>query len=272
MKKIIKSLLTVALLAGALVGCSSSSSTAELEEISVAATPSPHAEILNHVADQLKEKGYSLKVVEYTDYVQPNNVVESGDIDANYFQHVPYLDQFNADNGTHLVVAAKVHYEPMGIYKGKKDALDALENGDEIAIPNDTTNEARALQLLEVNKVITLKSGVGLNATIKDIESNPKNIKFTELEAALVPKKVDEFAFVVANGNYAIGEGLSLDDTVAIEEADSDAATTYVNVIAVKEGNENSDKIKALGEVLTSEDTKKWITDNYKGSVLPFSE
>ncbi|MGX8679907.1 MAG: MetQ/NlpA family ABC transporter substrate-binding protein [bacterium] len=270
MKKVISSLLAVLLFA--LMGCSSSKKDADLEKLTVAATPAPHAEILNHVADQLKEKGYALEVIEYTDYVQPNNVVESGEIDANYFQHTPYLTQFNADNGTHLVVAGKIHYEPMGIYKGKKDSLDALEKGDEIAIPNDTTNEARALQLLEANKVITLKAGVGLNATIKDIESNPKGIKFTELEAALVPKKIDEFAFVIANGNYALEEGLKLDDTVAVEAADSDSATTYVNIVAVKEGNENSEKIKALIDVLTSDETKKWITEKYGGSVLPFAE
>ncbi|MCR5675615.1 MAG: transporter substrate-binding domain-containing protein [Lachnospiraceae bacterium] len=240
-------------------------------KITIAASPVPHAEILAEAGKVLSENGWTLEVTEFEDYVQPNLVVESGDFDANYFQHIPYLDNFNAEQGTHLVNAGGIHYEPFGIYPGTKKDLAELTDGDEIAVPNDTTNEARALLLLEANGVIKLKSGAGLTATTKDIEENPKNVKIVELEAAQVPRVVGEAAFVVLNGNYALEAGFSVaKDAVAYEKSDSEAAKTYVNVIAVKEGNENSDPVKALVSVLKSDAIKNYINSTYDGAVIPF--
>lgn len=241
--------------------------------ITVAASPTPHAEILAEAKKILAKEGWDLEVTEFEDYVQPNLVVESGEFDANYFQHIPYLEDFNANQGTHLVNAGGIHYEPFGIYPGTKASLDELENGDVIAVPNDTTNEARALLLLEANGIITLKEGAGLAATVKDIEENPLNIKIQELEAAQVSRVKDEVAFVVLNGNYALAAGFSVaKDAVAYETSDSEAAKTYVNVIAVKEGNENSEGIQALVNVLKSDEIKTYITENYDGAVIPFEE
>ncbi|HAH18199.1 MAG TPA: metal ABC transporter substrate-binding protein, partial [Eubacterium sp.] len=203
--------------------------------------------------------------------VQPNEVVESGEYDANYFQHVPYLDSFNDEKGTHLVDAGDIHYEPFGIYPGKKKSLDDVEKGDRIAIPNDTTNEARALLLLEANGLIKLKEGAGLTATVNDIEENPKEIKFDELESAQVARVVGEDEFVVLNGNYALEAGYVVSkDALAYEASDSEAAKTYVNIIAVKEGNENNEGIKELVKVLKSDEIKKFINDKYEGAVIPF--
>ena len=207
----------------------------------------------------------------FDDYVQPNNVVEGGDFDANYFQHIPYLESFNEEKGTHLVNAGGIHYEPFGIYPGTKATLDELADGDSIAVPNDTTNEARALLLLQDNGIITLKEDAGLTATKNDIVENPYNVDIVELEAAQVPRVKDEVAFMVLNGNYALEAGFSVaKDSIAYEKSDSEAAKTYVNVIAVKEGNENSDKIKALVEVLTSQEIKDYINNTYDGAVIPF--
>ena len=198
--------------------------------------------------------------------------MESGDFDANYFQHIPYLDSFNEEKGTHLVNAGGIHYEPFGIYPGTKSDLGSVADGDSVAVPNDTTNEARALLLLQDNGLITLKSGAGLNATVNDIEENPYNLEIVELEAAQVPRVVEEVAFVVLNGNYALEAGYSVaKDALAYESSDSEAAKTYVNVIAVKEGNENTDKIKALVEALKSDTVKTYITDTYDGAVIPFA-
>lgn len=241
--------------------------------ITIAASATPHAEILEEAAKILAEQGWDLEVTVFDDYVQPNLVVESGEIDANYFQHIPYLDEFNAEQGTHLVNVGGIHYEPFGIYPGTKSSLDDLEEGDVIAVPNDTTNEARALLLLEANGIIKLKDGAGLTATVNDIEENPKNIKIQELEAAQVSRVKDEVAFVVLNGNYALEAGFSVaKDSVAYETSDSEAAKTYVNVIAVKEGNENNEGIKALVEVLKSDEIKQYINDTYDGAVIPFEE
>ena len=213
-----------------------------------------------------------MQVTVFDDYVQPNEVVESGDFDANYFQHIPYLDSFNEEKGTHLVNAGGIHYEPFGIYPGTKSDLGSVADGDSVAVPNDTTNEARALLLLQDNGLITLKSGAGLNATVNDIEENPYNLEIVELEAAQVPRVVEEVAFVVLNGNYALEAGYSVaKDALAYESSDSEAAKTYVNVIAVKEGNENADKIKALVEALKSDTVKTYITDTYDGAVIPFA-
>lgn len=243
----------------------------ELEKITVAASTTPHAEILAEAKPILAEKGYDLEVTEFEDYVQPNMVVESGEFDANYFQHIPYLDSFNQEKGTHLVNAGGIHYEPFGIYPGTKKSLDEVAEGDTIAIPNDTTNMARALLLLQDNGIIKMKEGSGLTATENDIVENPKNVKIQPLEAAQVARVVNECAFVVLNGNYAMEAGFTVSkDAIAYEKSDSEAAKTYVNVIAVKEGNESSDKIKALIEVLTSEQITDFINKNYNGAVIPF--
>lgn len=239
--------------------------------IKVAASATPHAEILEQAKAILAEQGWDLQVTVFDDYVQPNLVVENGEFDANYFQHIPYLDDFNAEQGTHLVNAGGIHYEPFGIYPGTKSSLDELAEGDTIAVPNDTTNEARALLLLEANGIIKLKEGAGLAATVNDIEENTKNIKIQELEAAQVSRVKDEVAFVVLNGNYALEAGLSAaKDAIAYETSDSEAAKTYVNIIAVKEGNENNEGIKALVDVLTSDAIKTYINDTYDGAVIPF--
>lgn len=239
--------------------------------IKIAASPVPHSEILAKAKELLSDKGYELDIVEFEDYVQPNLVVESGEFDANYFQHIPYLNSFNDEQKTHLVNAGGIHYEPFGIYPGKKASLSDIADGDTIAVPNDTTNEARALLLLEANGVIKLKENAGLTATVLDIVENPYNVKIKELEAAQVARVKDEVAFVVLNGNYALEAGFSVGkDSIAYEASDSEAASTYVNVIAVKEGNEENPAIKALVEVLKSDAIKDYIKETYDGAVVPF--
>ena len=241
--------------------------------IKVAASATPHAEILEQAAPILEEQGYTLEVTVFEDYVQPNNVVEAGDFDANYFQHIPYLESFNEEQGTHLVNAGGIHYEPFGIYPGKKADLAELAEGDDIAIPNDTTNEARALLLLQDNGIITLNEGAGLTATVNDIAENPMNINIVELEAAQVPRAAADAAFIVLNGNYAIQAGFIVSrDALAYEAGDSEAAKTYVNVIAVKEGNETSPKIQALVDVLKSDEIVSFINEKWEGAVIPFVE
>ena len=258
---------------GAAAGAAESAAAESKGTITVAASPTPHAEILAQAAEILAEQGWTLEVTEFEDYVQPNLVVDSGDFDANYFQHVPYLDDFNENKGTSLVSVAGIHYEPFGIYPGTKADLAELSDGDVIAVPNDTTNEARALLLLQDNGIITLKDGAGLLATVNDIEENPRNIRIQELEAAQVSRIKDEVAFVVLNGNYALEAGLSVaHDAVAYETSDSVAAQTYVNVLVVKEGNENSEGILALAEALKSEEIKQYIIDTYDGAVIPFED
>lgn len=239
--------------------------------IKVAASATPHAEILEQAKAILAEQGYDLQITVFDDYVQPNEVVESGEFDANYFQHIPYLESFNEEKGTHIVNAGGIHYEPFGIYPGTKKSLDELADGDSIAVPNDTTNEARALLLLQDNGIIKLKEGVGLTATVNDIAENPKNIQIVELEAAQVARVVSETAYVVLNGNYALEAGYSVSkDALAYEKSDSEAAKTYVNIIGVKEGNENKDGITALVQVLQSDAIKNYINDTYDGAVIPF--
>lgn len=243
--------------------------TGQLEKIIVGATPAPHAEILNAAKDILKEKGYELVVKEYTDYVQPNMALESGDLDANYFQHKPYLDQFNEQKGTDLVSAAAIHYEPFGIYAGKTDSIDKLADGAQIAVPNDVSNEARALLLLADQGLIGLKEGVELDATKNDIVKNDKNFKIVEVEAAQLPRSLGDVDVAVINGNYAIEAGLKVSDALAVEDSKSVAATLYSNIIAVRAGEESSEKTKALVEALTSDTVKKFIEDTYDGAVVP---
>ena len=272
MKKLIAAALTGALVLGT-VGTSVVFAADDDKTITVAASETPHSEILEAAKPILEEEGYDLEVTVFDDYVQPNEVVESGDFDANYFQHIPYLNSFNEEKGTHLVNAGGIHYEPFGIYPGTKSSLDDIADGDTIAVPNDTTNEARALLLLQDNGIIKLKDGAGLEATVNDIEENPYNVEIVELAAEQVARVAEETSYIVLNGNYALQAGYSVSkDALAYETSDSEAAKTYVNVIAVKEGNENSDKIKALVDVLKSDEIKDFINEKSDGAVIPFED
>ena len=248
-------------------------STAETSELAgttlkVAASPTPHAEILNVAKEVLAEQGIDLEVVEFSDYVQPNLVTESGEVDANYFQHTPYLDSFNEENGTHLVSVGAVHYEPFGIYPGKSDDLANIADGATIAVPNDTTNEARALQLLAAQGLITVRDGAGLTATVNDITDNPHNLQIKEIEAAQLPRTVQDVDFAVINGNYALAAGLKISDALASEDANGAAAQTYANIIAVRAGDENSPKTQALLKALKTDAVKQYIADTYNGAVV----
>lgn len=268
MKKTVSILLLLTLTAALLSGCGKKSG--EDKEIVVGASTTPHAEILAQTKDILKKEGYTLKIVEYTDYVQPNKALDTGDLDANYFQHQPYLDQFNKENGTKLVSAGVVHYEPFGIYPGKTASLDALEDGAKIAVPNDATNEARALLLLEAQGLIKIKKGAGLNATKNDIAKNPKKLQIVEIEAAQIARSLKDVDLAVINGNYAIEAGLNVaKDAIAVEAKDSLAADTYANIVAVKKGNESRKDIKALIKALQSDKVKKFINKKYEGAVVP---
>mgnify|MGYP001060692058 CR=1 FL=1 len=266
-KKVIALFSAVTLTAALLTGCGSGSDD---KTITVAANATPHAEILEQAKPLLEAKGYTLEIKVFSDYVQPNNVVEAGDFDANYFQHAPYLERFNKEQGTHLVNAGGIHYEPFGLYPGKSSDLADME-GASIAVPNDTTNEARALVLLQDNGYLTLKEGAGLTATKLDIVDNPYNIEIVEIEAAQIPRTLQDVNFGIMNGNYAMEAGYTVTENALLaESAESDATTTYVNVIAVKEGNENSAKIKALVEVLKSDEIREYINNTYNGGVVPF--
>ncbi len=241
--------------------------------LTIAASPTPHAEILAEAANNLKKEGIKLDIKIFDDYVQPNNVVESGEILANYTQHEPYMNQFNIEKGTHLVVAGKIHYEPFGIYPGKKVKIEELSEGDNIAIPNDTTNEARALLLLQDNGLIRLREGAGLTATIRDIVENPKKLELVELEAAQISRVKDQFALVVLNGNYALQAGFNVArDAISFEKSSSTAAKTYVNIIGVKKGNENNPLIQALVKELKSQQIKDFIKNKYNGAVVSYEE
>lgn len=277
-KKLLGLLLGVSLVAS-LAGCGSNAdngnnknSSDDKEVIKVGASITPHAEILEAIKDDLAKEGYTLEIVEYNDYVLPNTALESGDLDANYFQHKPYLDNFNKENGTHLVSAASIHYEPFRIFAGKVSDLSKLKDGAIVAVPNDATNEARALLLLEANGLIKLKDGVGVTATVLDIEENPYNLEIKELEAAQVARAAQDVDIIAVNGNYALEAGFKIEDALALEASDSLAAQTYANIVAVKEGNENSDKTKALVNALKSEKVKKYIEDNYNGAVVAIFE
>lgn len=293
-KRLLYILLTVATATGVLAGCGTKNEnntaadngknseevgsestegteTAVKGTIKIAASATPHSEILEQAKPILAKEGWDLEVTVFDDYVQPNLVVESGDFDANYVEHKPYLENFNEENGTHLVAVGDIHYEPFGIYPGTSKSLDDIKDGAVIAVPNDTTNEARALLLLQDNGLITLKDGVGLEATVNDIEDNPHNIEIQELEAAQVARVISEVDYVVLNGNYALEAGYSVSkDALAYEKADSEAAKTYVNVIVVKEGNEDNEGIQALVKVLKSDEIKDYINQTYDGAVIPF--
>lgn len=242
----------------------------ELKKIVVGASITPHAEILEVAKGVLAAKGFELDIVEYNDYVQPNVALDAGDLDANYFQHQPYLDQFNADRGMDLVSVAIIHYEPFGIYPGKTKSIEDVEDGAEIAVPNDGTNEARALLLLEAQGLIKLAEGVGMEATVIDIAENPKNLVIHEIEAAQLARSLQDVDLAVINGNFAIQAGLNVSkDAIAVEDKDSVAAETYGNVIAIRKGDENREEIKALVEALKSDEVKEYIESTYEGAVVP---
>ena len=282
MKKLLAAALSGVLTAGIILGGTGLSTkaaetetetTGELTPIKVAASATPHAEILEQAKPILAEEGYDLQVTVFDDYIMPNEVVESSDMDANYFQHLPYLEQYNEEKGSHLVSVGGIHYEPFGIYPGTKNSLDDVADGDSVAVPNDTTNEARALLLLQDNGLIKLKDGAGLTATVTDIEENPYNLDIVELEAAQVARVVDETAYVVLNGNYALAAGFSVaKDALAYEKSDSEAAKTYVNIIAVKEGNEENPGVQALVDVLKSDEIRNYINETYDGAVIPYDD
>ena len=243
----------------------------EAVKIKIGATPSPHAEILEAAKDALKEKGVEIEIVTYNDYVQPNLATDQGQIDANYFQHLPYLEDFNKENNTHVVSVGKIHYEPFGIYAGKSKDLKNIQDGAKIAVPNDTTNEARALLLLEANGIIKLKDGAGLTATKQDIVENPHNVEIYEVEAAQIPRSLDSVDFACMNGNFAIQANYKPSEALAAEKSDSEAAQTYANIIAVAEKNKDAAWAKTLVEVLTSKEIQDFINKKYEGGVVPLS-
>ena len=288
MKKIIALALCAVLCLGLLAGCGEEpapstettpasdpatepSASGELEKIIVGATSTPHAEVLEAVRGELETLGYDLQVEIFNDYVLPNTSLADGSLDANYFQHGPYLTQFNSERGTDLVNVASIHYEPMGIYPGSKATLDELADGDTIAIPNDGSNETRALLILQDLGYITLKEGIDAssNATILDVVDNPKNLELLEMNAENIPHSLQDVAFGIINGNYALQAGLTGADALASEDAQSDAAQTYANIIACRAGDENSEKIQALVTALTSETCREYIEATYNGAVVP---
>ena len=265
MKKRLIALTLAVLLVLALGACAGK---ADSKTIKVGATPAPHAEILEVAKEILAKEGYTLEITEFDDYIMPNTAVEEGELDANYFQHITYMNGFNADNGTHLVSAGAIHYEPFGLYAGKTASLDALADGAQIAIPNDATNGGRALLLLQEQGLITLADDCGLEPTVQDIVDNPKNLEIVEMEAAQLPLRLADLDMAVINGNYAIDAGLSMDDTLAVESADGEAAQAYVNVLAVAEGRETEPAIQALAAALCSDEVKTYIEENYNGAVV----
>ena len=276
LKKALALALTGAVIIGAFAGCgakkdsSSDTKKEETKKIVIGASPSPHADILKVAKKELKKEGYELEIKEYSDYVQPNTALESGDLDANYFQHKPYLDDFNKKKKTHLVSAGMIHYEPFGIFPGKTKTLKDLKKGATVAVPNDTTNEARALLLLQDQGLIKLKDGAGLTATKKDIVENKKDLAIKEIEAAQIPRSLKDVDIAVVNGNYALQAGLKVNkDALATEDADSVGAKTCGNIVAVKKGNEKLAATKALIKALKSDTVKKYINDKYDGAVVP---
>ena len=236
--------------------------------IVVGASPSPHAQILEAVSEQLAQKGYQLEIKEFTDYIMPNTALEDGELDANFFQHQPYLTDFNEKNGTKLVSAAAIHFEPLGIYGGKTADLADLPEGAQIAVPNDTTNEARALWLLQAQGIIEVDEQAGLEATKQDISSNPKNVEIVEMEAAQLPRALADVDFAVINGNYAVAAEIA-DQVLVTEDKDSEAAKQYANIVAVREGDENREDIKALVEALQSDEVKAYIEETFGSTVIP---
>ena len=254
----------------ALTGCGEGKTAADDKKITVAASPTPHAEILNGpVKKELEKDGWTLEVKEFTDYVLPNTATEDGEVDANYFQHTPYLDSFNEEKGTHLVSVEGIHFEPFALYPGRTAKLEDLAEGAIVAVPNDTSNEARALLLLQDAGLITLAEDAGITATVRDITDNPLNLEIKELEAAAIPRVLEDVDIAAINGNYALDAGLTPDQRLWVEDPEGVGATTYANILVVKEGNEDSEKTKALAAALTSDATRDYINDTYDGAVVP---
>lgn len=269
MKKI-KSLLFITICIVSLVLTSCAKNKIDDKKIIVGASANPHAKILEEARSYIESKGYELEIKIYDDYVVPNIALEDGELDANFFQHKPYLDNFNKQNNTHLVSVLQVHYEPLGIYAGKASSLDNLQNGAKVAIPNDTTNRARALLLLAAKGLISVNESKGLEIDINDITSNPLNLEIIPFEAASIPAQLSEVEIAVINGNYAESAKIAHDKLLAQEDKESVAATTYGNIIAVKEGNEEAEAIKVLIEALSQDSIRQYINDNYQGTVIPF--
>ncbi len=269
MKKLVALALTGVLTLG-LAACGGSEPAAGEGGVTlkIGATPTPHAEILNAAKDELAAKGITLDIVEFTDYVQPNLATDGGDLIANFFQHTPYLEEFNAEYETDLVSIGTVHYEPMGIFAGTAASLADIKEGDKIGIPADATNGGRALLLLEANGLIKLDPAAGIAATKLDVVENPLNLEIIDMEAAQLPLSLGDLAVAVINGNFAMQHGLAVADALAIEAADSLAAETYGNIVAVKAGNENAEGLAELMEVLLGDGVAAFITDTYSGAVV----
>ncbi len=286
LKKTVTLLAISALAIGVLAGCggnkndaadkSSSSAAqstkAEDKTIVIGASPAPHKEILEALKPEFEKEGYQLEIKEFTDYVQPNKALADGELDANYFQHGPFLENFNKENKTDLVSVVYAHYEPMAIFPGKSKTLDALPEGGKIAVPNDVSNEARALLLLADNGLITLKDGVDINATVKDIEDNPKKLDIVEMEAAQIPRALQDVDLAVINGNFAIASDIPFDTHLAAEDENAVASKVYANLVAMRAEDKDSEKAKVLHKVLTGEACKKYITEHYKGTVVPLDD
>lgn len=274
-KKSIVSVVLAGILTFGFVGCgntgSTGSSSADSKEdkvIKIGVTPKPHKEIVDVAVPLLEKEGYTVEITEFNDYVQPNTAVEEGSLDVNFFQHTPYLNEQNESRGLHLKSVAAIHLEPMGLYSKKITSLDEIQDGATIAVPNDPSNEARALKLLAANGIIKIKDGELI--TPADITENPKNLKFNELEAAAVPRAIDDVDAAVINGNYAIEAGFNPTTNAIIkEDKDSEAAKPYANIVVVKEGNENLEKIQALVKALTSDEVRDFINKEYNGAVIP---
>ncbi len=279
MNKIIKLTSSIFLLASVIVGCSSTpeatpesintTASTETQIITIGASLVPHAEILKQTESLLQEKGYELKIVEYTDYILPNTALDAGDLDANFFQHSPYLDEFNAQNNTDISSALAIHFEPLGIYSQNLKEITSLTKGAKIAVPNDATNEARALLLLEAHGIITLADDAGVNATKLDIVENPYEVEIIEMEAAQLPRILPDVDLACINGNYALQGGLTSADAIAFEASDSLSAQTYANILAVNTANLEHDKTKVLVEVLRDESIRSYIEEHYDGAVVP---
>ena len=265
MKKIIAIVLALTL-ALSLAACGGK---ADAKTIKVGATPAPHAEILEIIKEDLAKDGWTLEIVEFDDYVLPNTALSEGQLDANYFQHITYMNNFNVEYSIEMVSAAGIHYEPFGLYAGKTASIEALADGAQIAVPNDATNEARALLLLEQVGLIKLAEGVGINATKADIVENAKNIEIVEMKAELLTTTLQDVDMAVINGNYAIGAGLKVANALAVEAADGTAADAYQNVITVMKGHENDEKIQALVNALKSDAVKAYMEKTYEGAVVP---
>lgn len=272
-KKFIALALVLGIALFGVLGCTggqTSSGDSEVSKLVVGATPEPHAEILAKAKELLQEKGIELEIREFTDYTTPNIALDDGSLDANFFQHVPYLEEFSEQNNLDLTWTTAVHFEPLGLYSHQINDLSELKDGDRIAVPNDTTNEARALWLLQDNGIITLREDVGLTATVSDIVEYHVEVKIVELEAPQLPRALEDVTCAVINGNYAIGAGLNpANDAIVMEDPNSMAADTFKNVVAVRKGDENRPEIQALDEVLTSPEMKQFIEEKYQGAVVP---